>query len=92
MKARDKARRFSTPSYRETRDVESNPDYEKELATAYERFATVLRTAPVETTKTGLRDIRRAPFSGDERPLWTTTFESEWHRYFAEPSEASTIH
>lgn len=92
MKARDKARRFSTQSYREMCGVESEPDQEKELAAASERFATVLRTAPVETTKTGLRDIRHAPFSGDERPLWATTFESEWHRYIAKPSKASTIH
>ena len=91
MKARDKARPFTTQSYRETRDVESKPDHEKELAAASERFATVLRTAQVETTKTGPRDIRHAPLSGDQRPLWTT-FESEWHRYIATPGKALTIH
>jgi hypothetical protein len=41
---------------------ESMPDHEKELAAASERFAPVLRTAPVETTKGLARHSPRALF------------------------------
>ncbi len=56
--------------------------YENDLAAASERFAAVLRRAPVaETMKTGLRDRRHVRFSDDGRLLWTTRFESDWQRY-----------
>ena len=56
--------------------------YENNLAAASQRFAAVLRAAPVaDTMKTGLPDRRRLLFGGDGRRLWTTTFESDWHRY-----------
>jgi hypothetical protein len=56
--------------------------YENNLAAASQRFAAVLLAAPVaDTVKTGLRDRRRLLFGGDRRRLWTTTFESDWHRY-----------
>jgi hypothetical protein len=49
---------------------------------ASERFAAVLRTAPIaETMKTRLRHCRHALFGGDGRLLWATTFKSDWHRY-----------
>ena len=102
MTARDKTRPFTTKSAEAMRDrviseptafFEAKPGHEKELAAASERFAAVLRTAAVdETMKTRLRAPRHAPFSGGERLLWTTTFESEWHRYIAKPADPSTIH
>ena len=72
--------------------MRSTPDHAQELAAASERFARLLRTAPVETTKTSQRDIRHALLSGDERLLWTTTLESQWHRYLCKPIDPSTIH
>jgi hypothetical protein len=103
MTAKDKTSPFSTQSDKGMRDeviseptalFEVKPDHAKELAAATsERFAAVLRTAPVEeTVKTGLRDSRQARFSSGERLLWTTTFESEWHRYIDKPINPSTIH
>jgi hypothetical protein len=103
MTARDKTRPFTTPSRKGMRDeVISEPtaivdvksrDAKELAALASERFAAVLRTAPVEETmKTGLRDSRRARFSGGERLLWTTTFESEWHRCIGKPINRSAIH
>ena len=72
---------------------EVKPGDAKELATASERFAAVLRTVPVEeTVKTGLRDSRHARFRGAERLLWPTMFESEWHRYICKSINSSTIH
>ena len=91
MTARDKTRPFITQSDKAMRD-EVNPDHAQQLAAASERFATLLRTVPVETTKTRERDIRDVLFSGDERPLWTTTLESQWHRYLCKPIDPSTIH
>ena len=91
MTARDKTRPFTTKSDKAMRD-EAKPDHAQELAAASERFATLLRTAPAETTKTRERDIRDALFSGHERPLWTTTLESQWHRYLCKPIDPSTIH
>ena len=88
MKARDRARQFITQSYREMRDVEVKPGQENELAAASERFATALRTATVET---GPRESRPARFLGGEHLLWTTTFESEWHRHIGR-TNPSTIH
>ena len=67
MTARDKTRPFTTKSDKGMRD-EVKPDHGQELAAASERFARVLRTAPVETTQTGQRDIRHVLFSGDEAP------------------------
>ena len=91
MTARDKTRPFTAKSDEYMGD-ELEPYHAQELAEAAERFARVLRTAPVETTKTGQRDIRHVLFSGDERLLWTTTFESHWHRYLCKPFDPSTIH
>ena len=88
MKERDKARPFSTQSYREMRDVEVKPGQENELAAASERFATTLRTASVET---GPRESRSARFRGGEHLLWTTPFESEWHRHIGR-TNPSTLH
>ena len=90
MTARDKTRAFITKSDKAMRD-EVNADRAQELAAASERFATLLRTATVETTKTRERDIRDVLFS-DERPLWTTTCESQWHRYLCKSIGPSTIH
>jgi hypothetical protein len=103
MSAKDKTSPFTTKSARGRGDgviseatafFEVKPGLEKELAAASERFAAVLRTAPVAATmKTGLRDSRHARFSSGERLLWTTTFESEWHRYIGKPIlKASTTH
>jgi hypothetical protein len=91
MTARDKTRPFITKSDKAVRD-EVKPDQAQALAAASERFARFLRTAPVETTKIGQRDIRHVPYAGDERPIWTTTLESQWHRYLCKPIGASTIH
>ena len=88
MKARDKARSFTTPSHREMRDVEIKPGQENELAAASERFATTLRTASVET---GPRESRSARSIGGEHLLWTTPFESEWQRHIGR-NNPSTIH
>ena len=70
------------------RDVEVKSSQENELAAASERFATTLRTASVET---GPRDSGSARFKGGEHLLWTTTFESEWHRTIGR-TNSSTIH
>ena len=88
MRARDKTRPFITESYREMRDVEVKPGQENELAAASERFATTLRTASVETCP---RESMSARFVGGEHLLWTTTFESEWHRQIGR-TNPSTIH
>ena len=58
MTARDKTTRFTTKSDKGMCD-EVKPDYGQELTAASERFARVLRTAPVETTKT--RSARHPP-------------------------------
>ncbi len=103
MTAKDKTSPFNTQSDKGMRDeviseptalFEVKPGHAKEpAAAAFERFAAVLRTAPVEeTVKTGLRDSRHARFSSGERLLWKTTFESEWHRYIGKPINPSTIH
>jgi len=91
MTARDKTTPFTAKSDKGMCD-EVKPDYAQELTSASERFARVLRTASVETTKTGQRNIRHVPFSDDERLLWTTTLESQWHRYLRKPIHPSTIH
>jgi hypothetical protein len=62
-----------------------------ELAAASKRFATVLRTRPVQA-ETTLRDSRNALCCGEQRPLWMTALESNWHRYIANPIKAATIH
>jgi hypothetical protein len=102
MAARDKTSPFTRQSEERVRDEvfaeptapgEARPRDARELGTAaFERFAAVLRTAPVETTKTGVRDIRHVLFTADERPLWASTFESQWHRYICKPVAPSTIH
>jgi hypothetical protein len=91
MTARDKTTQFITKSDREMCD-EVKRDHAQELTAASERFARVLRTAPVETTKTGQQDIRHVLFSDDKRLLWTTTLESQWHRYLCKPIHSSAIH
>ena len=90
MTARDKTRLLTTKSDKGMRD-EVNPDHAQQLAAASERFARLLRTAPVETTQTTQRDIRHVLHS-DKRLLWTTTLESQWHRYLCKPIDPSTIH
>ena len=103
MSAKDKTSPFTTKSGKGRGDgvmseatafFEVKPGREKELAAASERFAAVLRTASVAATmKTGLRDFSHVLFSGGRRPLWTTTFESEWRRYIGKPIlKASTTH
>jgi hypothetical protein len=91
MTARDKTTRFTTNSDKGMCD-EVKPDYGQELTAASERFARVLRTAPVETTQPAQRDIRHVLFSGEKRPLWTTTLESQWHRCLCKPIHPSAIH
>jgi len=91
MTARDKTTRFITKSEKEMCD-EVKRDHAPELTAASERFARVLRTATVETTKTGQHDIQHVLFSDDARRLWTTTLESQWHRYLCKPSHPSAIH
>jgi len=90
MTARDKTTPFITKSDQEICD-EVTQDHAQEL-TAAERFARVLRTAPVATTNAGQADIRHVLFSDDARLLWTTTLESQWHRYLCKPSHPSAIH
>jgi len=91
MPAKDKTSRFTAKSGQAMGDgvnseatacFEVRTCHEKDLAAASERFAAVLRRVPVaETIKTGLRNNRHVRFSDDGRLLWTTTFESDWHRY-----------
>ena len=91
MSAKGRTRQFTTEPGEEMRDrvisepdafFEIKPGHEKELAAVSQQFAAVLRTLPVEeTSRTGLRDFGHVLFSGDKRPLWTMTFESDWHRY-----------
>ena len=90
MPARDKTTPFITKSDKEMCD-EVTRDHTQELTAAAERFARVLRTAPVETTNVGQADIRHVLFS-DARLLWTTTLESQWHRYLCKTSHPSAIH
>ena len=102
MTARDKTTSSSTRPETEMGDeviseptacIEVRRGHAKERAAASERFATVLRTAPVEETmKPGLRDSRQVLFSGRNRPLWTTRFESDWRRYIRKPINPSTTH
>jgi hypothetical protein len=91
MAARDKTTPLTAKSDKEMCD-EVKPDYAQELAAAAERFARVLRTAPVETTHAGQADIRHVLFSDDARLLWTTTLESQWQRYICKSSHPSAIH
>ena len=102
MAARDKASPFTTKSEQIVRDetiaeptapVEASARESRALgAAAFERFAAVVRTAPVEATKTGVPDIRRVLCAGDKRPLWASTYESRWRRYICRPVDPSTIH
>jgi hypothetical protein len=91
MTVRDKTTQLIAKSDREMCD-EVKRDHAPELTAASERFARVLRTAPVETTNAGQADIRHVLFSDHERPLWTTTLESQWHRYLCKPIHSSAIH
>ena len=91
MTARDKTTPFITKSDKEMCD-EVTRDPAQELTAPAERFARVLRTAPVETTNAGQADIRHVLFSDDARLLWTTTLESQWHRYLCKPNHPSAIH
>jgi hypothetical protein len=59
---------------------------------ASERFATFLRTVPVENTETVRRDARRARFNADGHPLWTRTFESQWHRFLCKTTHPKIFH
>ena len=103
MTARHKTSPFGTRPQKDMRDqvisepaayVEVNTRHAKALAAAAcEPFVALLRTMPVEeTVKTGLPDLRSVLFSGGERLLWTTTFESKWHRYIRQSINPSTIH
>jgi hypothetical protein len=91
MTARDKTTPLTAKSDNGMCD-DVKPDHVKELTAASERYATVLRTAPVETTKTVEADIRHVLFGNDERPFWTTTLESQWHRYLCKSFHSSVIH
>jgi hypothetical protein len=91
MTARDKTTPFITKSEKEMCD-EVKRDHAPEPSAAAERFARVLRTATVETTQTKQPDIRHVLFSDDERRLWTTTRESQWHRYLCKTIYSSAIH
>ena len=53
------------------------------FSVASERFATFLRTVPVENTKTLRRDARPACF---------TTFESQWQRFLCKTTHSKTFH
>ena len=92
MTAREKARPLMAQPHREMRDVEVKQGQENELAAASERFATTLRTASVETMKTGPRESRSARLIGGEHLLWTAAFESDWHRYIRKSINPSTTH
>ena len=91
MPARDKTTPFITKSDKEVCD-EVTREHAQELTAASERFARVLRTATVETTQTSQPDIRHVLFSDDARPLWTTTLESQWHRYLCKSFHSSVLH
>jgi hypothetical protein len=91
MTARDKTTPLTAKSNKETCD-EVKPDCAPELAAAAERFARVLRTAPVETARAGQADIRHVLFSDDARLFWTTTLQSQWQRYLCKPRHRSAIH
>ena len=91
MTARDKTTPLTAKSDKGMCD-EVKPDYAQELTVAAERFARVLRTAPVETTNAAPADIRHMLFSDDARLLWTTTLESQWQRYLCKPIHPSAIH
>jgi hypothetical protein len=91
MTARDKTTQLITKSDREMYD-EVTRDHAQQLTAASERFAKALRTAPVETTNAGQADIRHVLFSDHERPLWTTTLDSQWHRYLCKTIRPSAIH
>lgn len=53
------------------------------FSVASERFATVLRTVPVEHTKTVRRDARPAVFN---------TFESQWQRFLCDTTGSTSFH
>ena len=53
------------------------------FSVASERFATVLRTAPVENT---------GPGQHDPIPACFTTFESQWHRFLCKTTHPKILH
>jgi hypothetical protein len=91
VKATHKTSPFDTQSRERMRDEVLSEAPRHTLATAPERFATVLRTASVETLKTDPRDLRNARSIRGEYPPWTATSESDWRRYIGH-IRPSTIH
>ena len=91
MKARDKTSQFDAKSDDAMSDEVLSEKQRHELAAASERFATMLRTASVETPKTGPRALSTAQFIRGELLLWTAPSESDWRRY-AGRIVPSTIH
>ena len=66
--------------------------YENNLAAASQRFAAVLRSGACRRDhEDGLRDRRHLLFGGDGRRLWTTTFESDWHRYIGSDGDSDPL-
>lgn len=55
------------------------------FSVASERFATVLRTVPVENTQAVRRNAGR-------HPLWTSVPESQWHQFLCKATESPTFH
>jgi hypothetical protein len=91
MKARDKTIQFEAKSDHAMSDEVLFEKQRHEMAAASERFATMLRTASVETQITGPRALSTAQFIRGELLLWTAPSQSDWRRY-AGRIVPSTIH
>ena len=91
MKARDKTSQFDAKSHDAMSDEVLSEKQRHELAAASERFATMLRTASVETLITGPRALSTAQFIRGELLLWTAPSEPDWRRYVGR-IVPSTIH
>ena len=91
MTARDKTRPFTTKSDKAMRD-EVNAGSRAGAGGGLR----AVRHAASHGARRDHEDLRArhpdALFSGHERPLWTTTLESQWHRYLCKPIDPSTIH
>jgi len=91
VKARDKTRQFDPKSDDAMSDEVLFEKQRHELAAASERFATMLRTACVETRITGPRALSSAQFIRGELLLWTAPSQSDWRRHVGR-IVPSTIH
>ena len=58
------------------------PGHEADMRAAVARFEARVRSiGPVETMKTGIRDVRIAIFDDGTRALFATHFETDWYSY-----------